>query len=96
MPGSFSRRRTALLGSSLFLGITLAVVACTDTVYKDRPPFNPPPDGETSGFLGYFTPADQQTTCGNCHVGQQADWIQTGHHQAWNDLQASPDNNATC
>jgi hypothetical protein len=38
----------------------------------------------------------KQTTCGNCHVGQQADWIQTGHAQAWDDLQASPDNDATC
>ena len=56
--------------------------ACTDTVYKDRPPFNPPPDAN-SGFLGYFTAAEQQTTCGNCHVGQQADWIQTRHATAW-------------
>ena len=69
--------------------------ACTETVYKDRPPFNPPPDAQ-SGFLGYYTAAEQQTTCGNCHVGQQADWIKTGHAGAWADLQASPENDATC
>jgi len=81
----------------VLLGLMVLVTAgCTDTVYKDRPPFNPPPDGEASGFLGFFTVDTKQTTCGNCHVGQQADWIQTGHAQAWDDLQASPDNNSTC
>jgi len=69
--------------------------ACTDTVFRDRPPFNPPPDAN-SGFLGYFTASEKQTTCGNCHVGQQADWIQTAHASAWGDLQASPFNTGTC
>jgi hypothetical protein len=69
--------------------------ACTDTVYRDRPPFNPPPDA-ASGFLGYYTVADGQTTCGNCHVGQQGDWSQTKHASAWGDLQASPYLDATC
>jgi hypothetical protein len=69
------------------IGAVLLVVAgCTDIVYRDRPPFNPPPDGTTSGFLGYFTAAEKQTTCGNCHVGQQADWIQTLHSNAWDTL----------
>jgi hypothetical protein len=51
----------------------LAVAGCTDTetVYQDRPPFNPPPD--KPGYLGYYTAAEQQTTCGNCHVGEQVD-----------------------
>jgi hypothetical protein len=69
--------------------------ACTDTVYRDRPPFNPPPDA-ASGFLGYYTVADGQTTCGNCHVGQQMDWIQTKHADAWADLQANPGAQAFC
>ena len=66
-----------------------ALGACTDIVYRNRPSFNPPPDA-ASGFLGYFSAGDQQTTCGNCHVGQQADWIQTAHANAWDTLQANP------
>jgi len=62
--------------------------ACTDIVYRDRPPFNPPPDAN-SGFLGYFSADSGQTTCGNCHVGQQGDWSQTKHASAWADLQNS-------
>jgi Cytochrome c554 and c-prime len=73
----------------------LTLSACTDTVYKDRAPFNPPPDA-ASGFLGYYTVADQQTTCGNCHVGQQGDWIGTKHATAWGDLQASGHASASC
>ncbi len=62
--------------------------ACTDTVYRDRPPFNTPPDA-ASGFLGYYDASTGQTTCGNCHVGQQGDWSQTKHATAWNTLQSS-------
>jgi hypothetical protein len=80
----------------VLLGLIVLVAAgCTDTVYKDRPPFNPPPDAN-SGFLGYFTASEQQTTCGNCHVGQQADWIQTRHATAWATLQADPAAEASC
>ena len=63
--------------------------ACTDTVYRDRPPFTPPPDAAT-GFLGYFDASTQKTNCGNCHVEHQAGWEQTKHAQAWADLQALP------
>jgi cytochrome c554/c'-like protein/doubled CXXCH motif protein len=69
--------------------------ACTDIVYRDRPLFNPPPD-PGSGFLGYFSAADRQTTCGNCHVGQQADWVQTLHASAWDTLQANPGHQPFC
>lgn len=77
------------------VALVLVLSACTDIVYRDRPPFNPPPDA-ASGFLGYFTADDRQTTCGNCHVGQQMDWIQTKHADAWADLQASPDDQQFC
>lgn len=85
------------------LALALASVAwlgaCTDTVTKtvfvDRPPFNPAPDS-ASGFLGYYTDSTGQTTCGNCHVGQQADWIQTKHASAWADLQNSGGAQAFC
>jgi len=82
---------------SLALGLVAItwLGACTDTVYRDRPPFNPPPDAN-SGFLGYFTVAEKQTTCGNCHVGQQADWSKTGHAGAWDLWSTSPFNTAGC
>ncbi|MGE0353909.1 MAG: multiheme c-type cytochrome [Gemmatimonadales bacterium] len=80
-----------LLGVVLILGIG----ACTDVVYRDRAPFNPPPDA-SSGFLGYFSAAENQTTCGNCHVGQQIDWVQTKHADAWADLQANPGAQGFC
>jgi hypothetical protein len=69
--------------------------ACTDVVYRDRAPYNPPPDAQ-AGYLGYFTPAERQTTCGNCHVGQQGDWVQTLHATAWDTLHANPAAQATC
>ncbi len=67
-------------------------IACTDTefveVEVERQLFNDPPDQQFL-FLGYFDADDKLTTCGNCHVGQQAGWEQTGHADAWDDLQAS-------
>jgi hypothetical protein len=90
IPSHFSLRSRFLA-----LAIILGLSSCTDIVYRDRPPFNPPPD-PASGFLGYFTADDRQTTCGNCHVGQQQDWIQTKHADAWGDLQASPDDAQFC
>jgi hypothetical protein len=75
--------------------LPLLLSACTDTVFVDQEPFNPPadPNGE---FLGFFTVSTKQTTCGNCHVGEQADWIQTKHAAAWEDLQNSPSFSGTC
>jgi predicted CXXCH cytochrome family protein len=72
--------------------------ACTDTVteFVTRPPFNPPPDS-TSGFLGFFDAATEQTTCGNCHVETQADWKGTKHAGAWAALEAiGQSGNAGC
>lgn len=77
--------------------LTFALGACTDIVYRDRPPFNPPPDA-SSGFLGYFDVATQQTTCGNCHVEKQAGWKGTKHADAWANLQAlaQPADKSSC
>jgi hypothetical protein len=80
--------------SSLWL-LPLVLGACTDTVFRDREPFNPPADA-TGKFLGFFTVSDKQTTCGNCHVGEQADWVQTKHASAWEDLQGSPSFGGSC
>src|SRR5512146_961017 len=70
---------------SLSLGLAILLAGCTDTVFRDREAFNPPPDA-ASGFLGFFTATTKQTTCGNCHVGHQADWAKTGHASAYTDL----------
>ena len=79
------------------IAAVVALGACTDEkiVYRDRPPFNPPPDA-TNGFLGYFTVNTKQTTCGNCHVGVQGQWKVTKHARAWSDLQASGHATGSC
>ena len=83
------------LVTAIVAAVTLG--ACTDEkiVFRDRPPFNPPPDA-ASGFLGYFTASTKQTTCGNCHVGTQAAWKVTRHADAWQDLQQSGHATGSC
>ena len=71
-----------------FTGVlTLLLVGCSDEKIVFREPFNPPPDAN-SGFLGYFTATDKQTTCGNCHVTHQATWQNTAHASAYEALAA--------
>lgn len=82
------------------LSMTAALVAlagCTDDeiVYVERPPFNDPVDA-ASGFLGYYTSATRQTTCGNCHADYQAGWRETGHAGAYNTLKNNPGAQAFC
>lgn len=74
--------RVAVHCASLCLGLLMVLSGCTDTVFRDREPFNPPPDA-TNKFLGYFTSSTKQTTCGNCHVTHQAAWVQTAHASAY-------------
>jgi predicted CXXCH cytochrome family protein len=85
MPKSVWTHRVIPAVTAVFAIAWLA--ACTETVYKERPPFKDPPD-PASGFLGYYDDATQQTTCGNCHVETQADWKGTAHARAWADLTA--------
>jgi predicted CXXCH cytochrome family protein len=71
--------------------ITLMVAgACSEdnVVYQDREAFNPPADS-VSGMLGYYSIADKQTTCGNCHADTQVEWAETAHAHAWEGLQSS-------
>src|SRR5262245_46218634 len=77
--------------------VAVMLQGCTDEeiVCRDKPLFNPPPDS-LNGFLGYFTVSTKTTTCGNCHVGVQADWAQTAHASAWSDLQNSGHASASC
>jgi predicted CXXCH cytochrome family protein len=92
----FNRRASSSLLSSLLALAVVALVGCgTEIVYRDREPFNPPPDA-ASGFLGYYTVSTKQTTCGNCHAEKQAKWAQTHHAKAWADLQASGNAAPSC
>jgi len=92
---SFARIYTlAALGSIL----AATMISCTDTqttivervdtVEVGRELFAPPP-ADAGNFLGYFEIDDGLTTCGNCHVGVQADWENTAHSDAWAGLQDS-------
>lgn len=77
--------------TGLTLGGLLILGGCTTEkiVFKDREPFNPPPDA-ASGFLGYYTVNTKQTSCGNCHAGQQSKWAQTRHAGAYKTLADLP------
>lgn len=72
--------------------LSLAAVGC---VHENASQTGTGP-ASTPTFLGYSSPAAQQTVCGNCHVLRQAEWIKTGHAKAWADLQASGQATAAC
>ena len=76
---------------------TLALGACVDEeiVYRDKPLFEDPPQAAV-GFLGYSNVEQKQTTCGNCHAGQQGAWKESAHADAWASLQASDHAAETC
>lgn len=85
---TMNRLRSAFPLAGAACTLVLLLAGCEDIVYKNRELFNPPKD-TTSGFLGYFNVADKQTTCGNCHVTFQGQWIQTKHAHAAADLEGS-------
>jgi cytochrome c554/c'-like protein len=93
MAANWVRRHSGFVALALAFGLG----ACsTETVYVDKPTYNPPPDS-AGGFLGYYAADTNQTTCGNCHVGQQQDWSQTVHSGAWAALASiGQDGNAAC
>jgi predicted CXXCH cytochrome family protein len=70
-------------GAVAVLSIML-LAACVDEeiVYRDRPLFEPPPNGAAS-FLGYSDEGRKLTVCGNCHAEVQKDWEKTPHASAW-------------
>lgn len=64
--------------------LVLALPACVD---EDEPAVGEPTlDAQ---FVGYSNPQTRQTTCGNCHISKQRDWVRTAHAHAWQTLQAS-------
>jgi hypothetical protein len=64
------------------------LTACTDVTYRDRPLFETPP-AAAAGFLGFRDRLQNETVCGNCHVGQQAEWEETAHADAFTTLEQS-------
>lgn len=87
MRSSLVRSRLSLLAA--LTGFVMLTGCTTDKiVFRNREPFNPPPDA-ANGFLGYFDASTKQTTCGNCHVGHQRDWKTAAHSRAFADLNAS-------
>jgi predicted CXXCH cytochrome family protein len=95
--GQATMRSTPRYRSLLAAAITAATFAgcSSDVVFRDRAPFNPPPDA-VSGFLGYYDASAKQTTCGNCHAGYQAGWITTAHASAHSELSAADAANPQC
>jgi len=86
--------------TSWSIGLVLIVMiggSCTKEtiVFRDREPFNTPPEAAL-GMLGYYDADTKQTTCGNCHSGAQVAWENTKHADAWEDLQASGHASADC
>lgn len=75
----------------LLLITALASLAqgCTSERIVFREPVNPPLD-EASGLLGYFDASTHQTSCGNCHIGQQSEWENTAHAGAYATLASAP------
>ncbi len=75
----------------------VALGACTDEeiVFVEREPFNEPAD-PNSGFLGFYTSATKQTTCGNCHADFQASWRETRHAGAYATLKGNAGAQAFC
>ena len=84
-----------LFASGFFLSLVLAACSNDKIVYRDREPFNTPPDAAV-GFLGYYDSASKQTTCGNCHADYQASWVETRHADAYNTLNTNPGKQAVC
>jgi predicted CXXCH cytochrome family protein len=80
-----------------FLVIMVSLSACTDEeiVFRDRELFEDPPSAAL-GFLGYTDTTTKLTVCGNCHIGPQGQWEETGHADAWQGLQDSGHAQAFC
>ncbi|HEX9895196.1 MAG TPA: cytochrome c3 family protein [Gemmatimonadales bacterium] len=94
MRATYSLRAIALLLGFAAVGF---ITGCTndEIVFVERPPFNDPADA-ASGFVGYYTSATKQTTCGNCHADFQAGWKETGHAEAYATLKANAGAQAFC
>ncbi|HSH45349.1 MAG TPA: multiheme c-type cytochrome, partial [Longimicrobiales bacterium] len=88
---------SAVVRALLLLAAVGTLVSCVDerVVYEERPIFDEP-IAAAMDFLGYSDADEKLTTCGNCHVGMQAEWEETGHAHAWAGLQASDHAQESC
>ncbi len=82
-------KRLLVLPAALVLLGSMLGSACEDEtiveVLVDRPLFEDPP-AMAANFLGYDEEATNLTVCGNCHIGQQSEWEDTAHADAWESL----------
>jgi predicted CXXCH cytochrome family protein len=83
------RTQTVRLASTILV-VVWGGVSCLDrdAIYESLPQFEDPP-AAAQGFLGYTSALERSPLCGNCHVGQRADWSATRHAGAWTTLQES-------
>jgi predicted CXXCH cytochrome family protein len=94
-------RRTCMSASRFFPAALLASIAivagCTDEtiVFRDRELFAPV-QSAANGFVGFSDSTQNFTVCGNCHVGQQDQWDETAHANAWETLADAPGKQALC
>ncbi len=81
-------RKLSLIPTALLLMGVLA--ACTDEtiIYREFPLYEEPVTAAL-GFVGYSDADEKLVVCGNCHVGKQSGWENTGHADAWQGLQDS-------
>ncbi len=82
-------RQVFTLSAGLVLLGSMLGSACEDEtiveVLVDRPLFEDPP-AMAASFLGYDEEATNLTVCGNCHIGQQSEWEETAHTDAYASL----------
>jgi predicted CXXCH cytochrome family protein len=77
--------------------LLLIITGCRDDriIYRDRDLLANLPAG-ANGFVGYSNPQTKLTVCGNCHVSQQNQWVQTAHAGAFITLASLPTRQALC
>ncbi|HEY0670780.1 MAG TPA: multiheme c-type cytochrome [Longimicrobiales bacterium] len=75
----------------------IAVAGCVDedVVFRDRELFAPV-QSAANGFVGYSDSTQNFTVCGNCHIGQQDQWDETAHADAWITLADAPGRQEFC
>ena len=76
----------------------LPFAACVDEKAIFEEPGEEPGEipSAAAGFIGYEDHDAKLTFCGTCHVGTQAEWLETAHSKAWADLQETGASQATC
>lgn len=92
---SYASLILAAFGLTTAFLILLSGCDLREVVEVERPFFEEPP-AEALGFLGYDDEDEKLTVCGNCHSGQQSEWLRTAHADAWETLDASGHAQAFC